>query len=793
MTLVVTHNTVATIPDDPAFEIRSTEWNNAHALSMASGMVLGRISAAAGPVEELSFAQLNTQLGVFTSTLKGLAPASGGTTTFLRADGTWVMPPGSTDGNKGDVTLSGGATVWTINSQAVTYPKIQNVTATNRFLGRISAGAGTIEELTGTQSTTLLDVFTTALKGLAPASGGGTTNFLRADGAWAIPPGGGGGTPGGSSGQVQYNNAGAFGGFTLGGDATLVTSTGVMTVANQAISYAKIQNVSATSRILGRVTAGAGSIEELTPANAWSVLGVMPAANEPAHTGDVTNSAGSLALTIAAGAVTYAKMQNVSVTSRFIGRITAGAGSPEELTAANAWTILGVMPAANEPAHTGDVTNSAGSLALTIANSAVTYAKIQNVSATSRFLGRISAGAGVVEELTGTQATTLLDVFTTALKGVAPASGGGTTNFLRADGTWAAPPGGGGGSPGGSNTQVQYNNSSAFGGITNVTTNGTNLTGIRIASANSLDWDSGSSSVDLSLFRDAANILAQRNGTNANTFRVYNTFTNSSNYERAVMDWTTTANTLTIAVQKAGTGSARDLRLIGGNGTGDTQILLADGGGNPTITFFGGSTQQGMALFGGNNAVLRVGNGLGRVSFINGATDTAGIGANSTAPVLNFNDGTNWNNNGWFNYAGQARVTADFTVTSSTTLTNVTGLSVTVQAGRTYHFEAGLYVTDAAAGGVQAAIAGTATATAIQYVGYTIADNAIKAKTNATALATAVGSTVTTETTGIIVRITGTITVNAAGTLTVQMAQNTSNGTATTAKRGSYFIVHDMP
>lgn len=31
-------------------------------------------------------------------------------------------------------------------------------------------------------------------------------------------------------------------------------------------------------------------------------------------------------------------------------------------------------------------------------------------------------------------------VFTTSVKGVVPASGGGTTNFMRADGTWAAPP-----------------------------------------------------------------------------------------------------------------------------------------------------------------------------------------------------------------------------------------------------------------------------------------------------------------------------------------------------------------
>ncbi len=41
---------------------------------------------------------------------------------------------------------------------------------------------------------------------------------------------GGGGTPGGTSGQVQINNNGAFAGLTIGGDALLSTSTGALTV-----------------------------------------------------------------------------------------------------------------------------------------------------------------------------------------------------------------------------------------------------------------------------------------------------------------------------------------------------------------------------------------------------------------------------------------------------------------------------------------------------------------------------------------------------------------------------------
>jgi hypothetical protein len=57
-----------------------------------------------------------------------------------------------------------------------------------------------------------------------------------------------------------------------------------------------------------------------------------------------------------------------------------------------------------------------------------------------------SKWAGSVQShLTPTQVTADLNLFTSSLQGLTPLSGGGTTNFLRADGTWAAPPGGGGG------------------------------------------------------------------------------------------------------------------------------------------------------------------------------------------------------------------------------------------------------------------------------------------------------------------------------------------------------------
>jgi hypothetical protein len=107
---------------------------------------------------------------------------------------------------------------------------------------------------------------------------------------------------------------------------------------------------------------------------------------------------------------------------------------------------------------TGDVTGSGATSIITdIANNAVTLANIQQIS-TARFLGRLTSGTGNVEELSGTQATTLLDVFTSSLKGLAPASDGGTTNFLRADGGWATPPGG---AAGGAEHELQENNGAA--------------------------------------------------------------------------------------------------------------------------------------------------------------------------------------------------------------------------------------------------------------------------------------------------------------------------------------------
>jgi hypothetical protein len=118
-------------------------------------------------------------------------------------------------GNKGDITVSGTGETWTINASAVvtadiadanvTYAKLQNVSATDRLLGRSTAGAGVVEEIVCTaagraliddadaaaQRTTLgLGTIATAATGDYLARAGGTmTGVVQVTAGTAAAPG----------------------------------------------------------------------------------------------------------------------------------------------------------------------------------------------------------------------------------------------------------------------------------------------------------------------------------------------------------------------------------------------------------------------------------------------------------------------------------------------------------------------------------------------------------------------------------------------------------------------------
>jgi hypothetical protein len=99
---------------------------------------------------------------------------------------------------------------------------------------------------------------------------------------------------------------------------------------------------------------------------------------------------------------------------------------------------------------------------------------------------------------------------------------------------------------------------------------------------------------------DAAGIFAQQNGVNPQSFRVYNTFTNSSNYERGIIDWTTTSNVLTIGAEALGSGTLRAVKLIGSDITVQGNTATPAGGSTSARLLFG--TTAGFGIYYGSGA-----------------------------------------------------------------------------------------------------------------------------------------------------------------------------------------------
>jgi hypothetical protein len=156
--------------------------------------------------------------GTGTVTLANVAPA--GYQTFATAFTTGTLVSYCIADQSG--------TRWEVGTGTFTAP----ATLTRTTVLASSAAGAKVDFATGTQDVfctapaKYLDTFTSTNQGVVPASGGGTTNFLRADGSFAAPPSG---APASPTTSVQFNNAGAFGADT---NFSYVSGTFTVTVGN---------------------------------------------------------------------------------------------------------------------------------------------------------------------------------------------------------------------------------------------------------------------------------------------------------------------------------------------------------------------------------------------------------------------------------------------------------------------------------------------------------------------------------------------------------------------------------
>jgi len=319
------------------------------------------------------------------------------------ASGAVLRESGSTIGF-GTIATAG------IADEAVTYAKLQDVTATDRLLGRFSSGAGIVEEITCTSfgrsliddadataaRTTLgltigtnVQAFASQLSDLA-----GTTrtkgNIIAANGtAWTTV---GVGTDGQFLQADSASGAGVRWATASGGGAPSTVDYLVRT-ADAGLSAERVVTDSATvswdwgtaGQVTANIVTNSVGNTQFRQAGALSLIG--RSVNFIGNVADITASAASGAVLresgstigfgtiatagIADGAVTLAKMANIDQ-YRILARTTALAGAPEAITSSadmlallgsanysTARTNLGLAIGTNVQAYSARLTDAA--------------------------------------------------------------------------------------------------------------------------------------------------------------------------------------------------------------------------------------------------------------------------------------------------------------------------------------------------------------------------------------------------------------------------------------------------
>jgi hypothetical protein len=232
---------------------------------------------------------------------------------------------GVPDGNRGDITVSGGGSSWVVNANAITNSK-QATMADSTIKGRATgAGSGNPTDLTAAQVRTIINVEDGATADQTPAEiasmqqnwrGAGTETLIAATGA--LQAAAASGVPDGDKGDITVTNSGA-----------------TWVIDNNTITNAKAADMAALS-VKTNPTNGVADPQDVVASADGQVF---------RRSGTSLGFGTVVTAGIADTAVTNAKLANVS-TATIKGRTTAGSGAPEDLTASQVRTLINVADGA---------------------------------------------------------------------------------------------------------------------------------------------------------------------------------------------------------------------------------------------------------------------------------------------------------------------------------------------------------------------------------------------------------------------------------------------------------------
>lgn len=571
----------------------------------------------------------------------------------------------------------------------------------------------------------------------------------------------------------------------------------------------------------------AGNAYEASDAGAGTVTS-FAFTNANGIAGSVTNATTTPTLSLSLGAITPTSVNGLTLTTS-TGTLTIANG--KTLTASNTLTLAGTDSSTLNIGSGGTLGTAAFTAATAYATSAQ-GTKADNAGAVNGIV-KSNGSATFSAAVSGTD-------YAPATSGTSILKGSGSGGFSNAvAGTDYLAPNGSGASLTNvvnsiTGTAGQVTASAATGAVTlSLPTALTGVNGVTAASATDLTLNGGSSGASLVLGQGASGLaLFTFNGTSPYGLYAANTgLINSANaFELGGKLTPDAAGVMFAKVVAARDGTNNYNSYLGfyteakASGTTDTSTEKAritsggnlliggttDPGGNGNLKVFGTGTSSVGGPFGVQAAASVTTSAAGVHAFdtdawaasrgamqiYDGTANTYLVGVDASDVPSNGQVAT-WKTGGtitWESPSGgatMARTTSQFDKTSDTTLADVPGLSVTVSAGQTYFFEAIVFCSGlGGGGGYKLAVGGTATATALIVDGVGASSSAALPVSRVTTLGANVAPGTTNATASY--RLSGTITVNAGGTLTIQFAQNSSNGTASSVLVGSVIRIQQF-
>lgn len=363
-----------------------------------------------GATADQSASDIRTLLGTGNGNLVPAAPSSA-TTKFLRGDGTFVVPSYVANTNTGadmtqavlktklgtgfpsnavqigdsndTVTIAGNLVVSgdTITANVGTLDVEDKNITVNKGSGDTSStadGAGlTIQDAVNsdTDATMLWNATNDDFRFSHAILSAGT--ITTDSGFVGNLTGDVTGDASGNAGTVTNIGSMNSGDVTSGG-----TNNRTLTIGNDKVTYAKMQNVSATNRILGRDSSGAGNVEEITPANVKTMLSLNNVENKSQATilgGNLTGTINSVAVaTVTAGAALGATANQDSTSTIRSGTTADNVGLGNVTNESKATMFTDAALTGNPTAPTQSAGNSSTRIATTafVANATASIGKI---------------------------------------------------------------------------------------------------------------------------------------------------------------------------------------------------------------------------------------------------------------------------------------------------------------------------------------------------------------------------------------------------------------------------------